>query len=409
MGITTTWEKTNLMSCFAEAHVDDASARQERFDPNEIALETNAYDGCGNPFNESEASSFGRYKWIGRHFDAETGLQYDRTTYQDSGKGSWLSEDPLGFEAGDANLYRYSTNNPTTKVDPSGLYPGDLQTWGADAKPFRGKYGMFIAPITWFTSTPASKPSGVIVQRVRVNFTFWDKNGKKIDGDNSRIPTNKDYWEAWKVPAGTTAAAAPKTIVENKLTGMGVTLPEGYDALLGADDIFAFNGFTQQGCTAGLVTYAGIAYYFPDVSFGSLEGFGFKEKGHAGHEEFAGTLPSMRTPGNEAKIKDLFKNRIAGWTPHVVEATWGFKKGTGFNIIYQAAKASSNIKEIQDWKSVWTHIRLNRMHPSDSILLPQGPVIDNPMKPGFFKDNPDAIIPDARVNELLEGASMPKL
>ena len=35
--------------------------------------------------------------------------------------GMWLSEDPIRFEAGDANLYRYVTNQPTNKTDPSGL------------------------------------------------------------------------------------------------------------------------------------------------------------------------------------------------------------------------------------------------------------------------------------------------
>ncbi len=35
--------------------------------------------------------------------------------------GRWLEEDPLGFEAGDANLYRYVGNGPTTSVDPEGL------------------------------------------------------------------------------------------------------------------------------------------------------------------------------------------------------------------------------------------------------------------------------------------------
>lgn len=33
------------------------------------------------------------------------------------------SENPLGFEAGDANLYRYVGNNPTNATDPSGLIP----------------------------------------------------------------------------------------------------------------------------------------------------------------------------------------------------------------------------------------------------------------------------------------------
>jgi uncharacterized protein RhaS with RHS repeats len=35
--------------------------------------------------------------------------------------GGWLSQDPLGFAAGDANLYRYVANGPTNEVDPSGF------------------------------------------------------------------------------------------------------------------------------------------------------------------------------------------------------------------------------------------------------------------------------------------------
>ncbi len=36
--------------------------------------------------------------------------------------GRWLEEDPLGFEAGDANLYRYVGNGPTNCVDSNGLF-----------------------------------------------------------------------------------------------------------------------------------------------------------------------------------------------------------------------------------------------------------------------------------------------
>lgn len=35
--------------------------------------------------------------------------------------GQWLSEDPIGFEAGDENLRRYVENNPTNFIDPNGL------------------------------------------------------------------------------------------------------------------------------------------------------------------------------------------------------------------------------------------------------------------------------------------------
>jgi hypothetical protein len=36
--------------------------------------------------------------------------------------GRFLEEDPIGFEAGDANLYRYCGNGPVNAVDPRGLW-----------------------------------------------------------------------------------------------------------------------------------------------------------------------------------------------------------------------------------------------------------------------------------------------
>jgi hypothetical protein len=34
--------------------------------------------------------------------------------------GRWISEDPIGFEAEDPNLYRYVGNDPLNRRDPSG-------------------------------------------------------------------------------------------------------------------------------------------------------------------------------------------------------------------------------------------------------------------------------------------------
>ena len=36
-------------------------------------------------------------------------------------RGGGFSQDPLGFDAGDSNLYRYVNNQPTDKTDPSGM------------------------------------------------------------------------------------------------------------------------------------------------------------------------------------------------------------------------------------------------------------------------------------------------
>jgi uncharacterized protein RhaS with RHS repeats len=39
----------------------------------------------------------------------------------DPSVGRFLSEDPIEFDAGDSNLYRYVGNSPTNRTDPSGL------------------------------------------------------------------------------------------------------------------------------------------------------------------------------------------------------------------------------------------------------------------------------------------------
>ncbi|MCS7044855.1 MAG: RHS repeat-associated core domain-containing protein [Gemmataceae bacterium] len=56
-----------------------------------------------------------------RQFDAETGLYFNRARYLDPTTGRWTTQDPLGFAAGDANLYRYVGNMTTMATDPSGL------------------------------------------------------------------------------------------------------------------------------------------------------------------------------------------------------------------------------------------------------------------------------------------------
>jgi uncharacterized protein RhaS with RHS repeats len=43
--------------------------------------------------------------------------------------GRWLEEDPIEFEAGDPNLYRYVGNSPINFIDPSGE-DGNLPTIG---------------------------------------------------------------------------------------------------------------------------------------------------------------------------------------------------------------------------------------------------------------------------------------
>jgi RHS repeat-associated protein len=79
------------------------------------------YDGFGNITAETDTNYRGRYAWTGREIEVEIELQYNRARYFDAKTGRWISQDPLGFDAGDSNLYRYVANMATTLSDPSGL------------------------------------------------------------------------------------------------------------------------------------------------------------------------------------------------------------------------------------------------------------------------------------------------
>jgi hypothetical protein len=48
-------------------------------------------------------------------------LQNNHARWYDGTTGRWMTQDPLGFAAGDSNLYRYVHNQPTGATDPSGL------------------------------------------------------------------------------------------------------------------------------------------------------------------------------------------------------------------------------------------------------------------------------------------------
>ena len=77
------------------------------------------YDAFGRIV--SGDTSLTRYLFTSREFDADTGLQYHRARWYDPAVGRWVSEDPLGFAAGDANTGRYVGNGTTAWLDPSGL------------------------------------------------------------------------------------------------------------------------------------------------------------------------------------------------------------------------------------------------------------------------------------------------
>src|SRR6202035_5604332 len=87
------------------------------------------YDSYGNVISQSNPSAAPRFGYTGMQVDSESGLLFDFRRYYDPKDGRFISQDPKGFAAGDNNLYRYVTNNPTNRVDPTGLQdPFDVRS-----------------------------------------------------------------------------------------------------------------------------------------------------------------------------------------------------------------------------------------------------------------------------------------
>jgi RHS repeat-associated protein len=103
-------------------HFDASANTIALTDSGEEIVNAYAYTPFGQIANESEtveqpfrfAAQFGV-------LTEPNGLYYMKARYYDSEVGRFISEDPLGFEGGNLNLYVYAANNPIMFMDPLGL------------------------------------------------------------------------------------------------------------------------------------------------------------------------------------------------------------------------------------------------------------------------------------------------
>jgi RHS repeat-associated protein len=100
------------------------------------------------PFGKTTATgaaSTNAFTYTDREDDG-TGLYYYRTRYYHPALQRFVSEDPIGFDGGDTNLYAYVGNDPVNFIDPHGLINDNPNNWG-----FEGGGGSI---------PPASAPTG---------------------------------------------------------------------------------------------------------------------------------------------------------------------------------------------------------------------------------------------------------
>jgi len=100
--------------------VRDLAQYDEATDTTTIARHL-VYDAFGNLTSDTAPAVPSLFLYTARPFDEHTGLQNNLHRWYDAVVGRWLSEDPIGFEAGDGNLHRYVGNSPLMQIDEDGL------------------------------------------------------------------------------------------------------------------------------------------------------------------------------------------------------------------------------------------------------------------------------------------------
>ena len=85
--------------------------------------DTIVYDSYGNILVET-GTTLNPFKYVGRfgyYFDSDTNECLLRSRFYSPALSRFLSRDVLGFDGGDANLYRYVANSVPNLYDPSGM------------------------------------------------------------------------------------------------------------------------------------------------------------------------------------------------------------------------------------------------------------------------------------------------
>lgn len=153
---------------------DNQGTVKDVVDGNGSLIDHVVYDSFGKVESQSNAGYELRFGYTGREQDGETGLDYYRARYYDASNGRFISEDPIGFNAGDGNLTRYVGNSPVNFTDPDGNrgvppvrvvprnLPRNFPGTGTPRQPGINPYRPNVPGYTNYPNNNPTSPGGVV-------------------------------------------------------------------------------------------------------------------------------------------------------------------------------------------------------------------------------------------------------
>ena len=225
----------NDLYCY---HYDATGNTVAITDSSETVVNSYDYSPFGMIISESE--TFAQpFKYVGRLgvMAEANGFYYMRARYYDPVNGRFISEDPLGFDGGDVNLYVYGQNNPIMLVDPMGLKVGDW--WDLPANFGRARqiaYEELAKYPTSHNDIGDARRHSEWMQRTTAEtntFTAWVAGtGHEIQGMLAGQPMNEMIMDLHNNAVGREAGRNGTSIDQSQLYTLPLSGQNYYDSLM---------------------------------------------------------------------------------------------------------------------------------------------------------------------------------
>jgi len=162
-------------------------------------VDTIVYDGFGNITSESAPATGGNLLFQGMYYDRPVTEFIDGARAESPSMGRFTEDDPIGFRAGDANLYRFVGNNATNFTDPSGLAIPRTNLYGA------WETFSYTNPISSFFEATL-KIQQTVWGPSKLTDPFWTTAQAQFDNHAATVATDvqsaaDSVWNAWNILA----------------------------------------------------------------------------------------------------------------------------------------------------------------------------------------------------------------
>ena len=205
------------------------------------------------------------FGFTGDYYHAASGLSLTIYRAYDPNLGRWLNRDPIGL-AGGINLYAYVGNNPISRIDPLGLFDGEVSH----------------VDKSWYSNTPGGAPDwhnpgpwmGELYSLVGPStvYTYADVNtGSHFLGGNVMVSANYNPFAAPGMGFDNSLLFTSNAPVKNLSGGVQITgQPFGNEPT-------SYNAAVQYGTNSlgGFATDEEISVYFGVPFLGDLGSLGF--------------------------------------------------------------------------------------------------------------------------------------